>query len=221
MDKQFENVVVTAVETQEQAADLVETLKGKGPFTVFAPTDKAFGKLPEGTVENLLKPENKKKLAAILTYHVVPGKVMAADVAGLTSAKSVQGEELRIDTSDGVKVNDAKVIKTDIAASNGGQRPVPSRICVLSLGQDALTAEGSGDAERGQVILTAPNDMKFIVAGPDIGPQSVYQIPSQTFIGQQIGQQNRQPKQASLPFFRRHATPSGQPHRQPDKIGRG
>jgi uncharacterized surface protein with fasciclin (FAS1) repeats len=105
--------LVTAV----QAADLVETLKGKGPFTVFAPNDEAFAKIPSDQLNALLA--DKAKLTAVLTYHVVPGKVMAADVAGLTSAKTVEGQEIRIDTSDGVKVNDAKVIKTDITASNG------------------------------------------------------------------------------------------------------
>jgi len=102
-----------------KAADLVITLKGVGPFTVFAPTDEAFGKLPEGAVADLLKPENKAKLQAVLTYHVVAGKVMAADVMKLTSAKSVQGQELKIDTSAGVKVNGANVVQTDIACSNG------------------------------------------------------------------------------------------------------
>lgn len=102
-----------------KAAGLVETLQGKGPFTVFAPTDEAFAKLPAGTVETLLKPENKAKLVAILTYHVVPGKVMAADVKTM-QAKTVNGQELAIKVADGkVTVNDAKVIKTDVAASNG------------------------------------------------------------------------------------------------------
>ena len=102
------------------AAGLVDTLKGKGPFTVFAPTDEAFGKLPEGTVETLLKPENKDKLIAVLTYHVVPGKVMAADVVKLSSAKTVQGSEVRIAVSDGkVRVDDANVVATDIKAGNG------------------------------------------------------------------------------------------------------
>jgi uncharacterized surface protein with fasciclin (FAS1) repeats len=101
-----------------KAAGLVETLKGEGPFTVFAPTDEAFAKLPEGTVEALLK--DKEKLSAILTYHVVPGKVMAADVVKLNSAKTVQGQDVMIKASDkGVMVNDAKVIKTDIETSNG------------------------------------------------------------------------------------------------------
>jgi uncharacterized surface protein with fasciclin (FAS1) repeats len=103
-----------------KAADLVDTLKGPGPFTVFAPTDEAFRKLPPGTVEVLLKPENKQQLRSILTYHVVPGRVTAADVVKLTSAKTVNGEELRISVLKGVvRLNDVRVTKTDIAASNG------------------------------------------------------------------------------------------------------
>ena len=103
-----------------KAADLVDTLKGPGPFTVFAPTDQAFAKLPPGTLEVLLKPENKEQLRSVLTYHVVPGRVTAADVMKLTSAKTVNGQELRISVLKGVVgVNDAKVTKTDIAASNG------------------------------------------------------------------------------------------------------
>jgi len=102
-----------------KAAGLVDTLKGKGPFTVFAPTDEAFAKLPAGTVESLLKPENKGKLAAILTYHVVAGKVMAADVVKLESAKTVQGQTVAIDATDGVKINDAKVVTADIDCGNG------------------------------------------------------------------------------------------------------
>ena len=102
------------------AAGLVETLKGAGPFTVFAPTDAAFAKLPAGTVETLLKPENKAQLTAILTYHVVPGKVMAADVAKLTEAKTVNGAPVAIKVDGGsVMLNDAKVTATDIASSNG------------------------------------------------------------------------------------------------------
>ncbi|PPD28476.1 MAG: Nex18 symbiotically induced protein [Hyphomicrobium sp.] len=103
-----------------KAAGLLETLKGKGPFTVFAPTDDAFAKLPKGTIEDLLKPENKAKLTAILTYHVTSGKVMAADIKGKkSSVKSVQGGEIAVDATDGVKVNDAKVVIADVAASNG------------------------------------------------------------------------------------------------------
>lgn len=103
-----------------EAADLVSTLKGDGPFTVFAPTDAAFEKLPAGTVENLLKPENRQQLADILTYHVVPGKVMAADVVGLDEAKTVNGKMIDVEVEgDAVKVNEANVTATDVGASNG------------------------------------------------------------------------------------------------------
>ena len=102
------------------AADLVATLKGAGPFTVFAPTDEAFAKLPAGTLENLLKPENKAMLRRVLTYHVVPGKVMAADVVTMSSAKAVSGDMLAVKASGGaVTVGGSRVVKTDIAASNG------------------------------------------------------------------------------------------------------
>ena len=103
-----------------KAAGLVETLKGAGPFTVFAPTDAAFAKLPEGTVAELLKPENKAKLTGVLTYHVVPGKVLAADVVKLSEAKTVQGKPVTIKVVDGaVMIDGAKVVKTDIPCSNG------------------------------------------------------------------------------------------------------
>lgn len=102
-----------------KAAGLVETLQGKGPFTVFAPTDEAFAKLPAGTVESLLKPENKEKLAAILKYHVVPGKVLAADVKTM-EAKTAQGQSVKLKVSEaGVTVDNAKVTKTDLLAENG------------------------------------------------------------------------------------------------------
>jgi len=110
------NTLVAAVE----AADLTETLRSEGPFTVFAPTDEAFAKLPAGTVDNLLRPENKAKLQAILTYHVVSGKVMSGDAAKLTSAKTVNGESFRISSSgNGLMVDDANVVKADINTSNG------------------------------------------------------------------------------------------------------
>jgi uncharacterized surface protein with fasciclin (FAS1) repeats len=110
------NTLVAAV----KAAGLVETLKGDGPFTVFAPTDDAFAKLPAGTVEDLLKPENKAKLQAVLTYHVVAGKVMAADVVKLTEATTVQGQDVTIAVKgDKVHINNANVVKTDINTSNG------------------------------------------------------------------------------------------------------
>ena len=122
------DIVDTAVEagsfktlvTAVQAAGLVETLKGDGPFTVFAPTDEAFAKLPAGTVENLLKPENKDQLVAVLTYHVVPGKTMSADLAGKElSAKTVQGTTVDIDGTNGVTVDGATVVSADIEADNG------------------------------------------------------------------------------------------------------
>lgn len=105
-----------------KAAGLVETLKGEGPFTVLAPTDEAFAKLPKGTVEALLLPENKAKLVAILTYHVIPGKALKSDVAKLggKEVKTVQGSNVKVSVGDdGVKINDAKVIATDIVATNG------------------------------------------------------------------------------------------------------
>lgn len=107
--------LVAAVE----AAGLVDTLKGEGPFTVFAPTDEAFAALPEGTVENLLKPENKDQLTAILTYHVVPGKVMSTDLQDDMMAATVQGDEVKIDLDNGPMVNDANVVTADIEADNG------------------------------------------------------------------------------------------------------
>ncbi|QDY70715.1 fasciclin domain-containing protein (plasmid) [Qingshengfaniella alkalisoli] len=103
-----------------QAAGLVETLKGEGPFTVFAPTDEAFAALPDGTVETLLQPENKDQLTRILTYHVVPAKVMSSDIAGKrVRAKTVAGPELSIDAMNGVEVENANVVQADIEASNG------------------------------------------------------------------------------------------------------
>ena len=110
------NTLVAAV----KAAGLVDTLKGDGPFTVFAPTDAAFAKLPAGTVEMLLKPENKAKLVAVLTYHVVPGKVMSGDLTGKKlEAKTVQGSSVSIDATKGVMVDGANVTSADIETSNG------------------------------------------------------------------------------------------------------
>jgi uncharacterized surface protein with fasciclin (FAS1) repeats len=126
-DAQSKDIVDTAVAAGSfktlaaalEAADLVGTLKGKGPFTVFAPTDEAFAKLPAGTVESLLKPENRDKLRRILTYHVVSGKVMAADAMKLRSAKAVSGDTLSIAAMNGVTIDNARVVKADVAASNG------------------------------------------------------------------------------------------------------
>ena len=110
------NTLVAAI----KAAGLVETLKGDGPYTVFAPTDAAFAALPAGTVENLLKPENKDQLVAVLTYHVIAGKVMSGDIAGKKlSAPTVQGDAVDIDATSGVTVDGANVVTADIEASNG------------------------------------------------------------------------------------------------------
>jgi uncharacterized surface protein with fasciclin (FAS1) repeats len=123
-----QDIVTTAVSAGQfktlaaalDAAGLVSTLKGPGPFTVFAPTDEAFARLPAGTVADLLKPENKDKLTAILTYHVVPGAVTAEKVTGLRQAKTVNGAMLKVSASGSkVMINDARVVKTDIEASNG------------------------------------------------------------------------------------------------------
>ena len=125
---QAQDIVTTAVAAGSfktlaaalEAAGLVETLQGKGPFTVFAPTDEAFAKLPKGTVEELLKPANKEKLIGVLTYHVVAGNVMAKDVVALENAKTVNGQSLSIVTKDGaVRIDGANVVKTDIVCSNG------------------------------------------------------------------------------------------------------
>ena len=122
------NIVETAVQSGKfntlvaalKAAGLVNTLNGKGPFTVFAPSDTAFSKLPAGTVDGLLKPENKAKLVSILAYHVIPGKVMSGDIAGKKiSVKTVQGSKISVDAMYGVKINDSNVVSADIAATNG------------------------------------------------------------------------------------------------------
>jgi uncharacterized surface protein with fasciclin (FAS1) repeats len=127
-DKQSADIVDTAISAGQfttlakalQAAGLVDTLKGDGPFTVFAPTDAAFAKLPAGTVESLLKPENKEKLTSILTYHVVPGSVKAAQVATMSSAETVNGDTVVFKSqNNAVKVDQANVVKADVVASNG------------------------------------------------------------------------------------------------------
>ena len=122
------NIVETAVQSGKfntlvaalKAAGLVDTLNGQGPFTVFAPSDTAFSKLPAGTVDGLLMPENKAKLVSILAYHVIPGKVMSEDIAGKKiSVKTVQGNKIAVDALYGVKINDSNVVSADIAATNG------------------------------------------------------------------------------------------------------
>lgn len=126
MEKQF-NIVDTALSAGTfstlvaalGAAGLMEALRGEGPFTVFAPTDDAFAKIPAQALDDLLQPENKQKLTAILTYHVVPGKVTSREVANLDSATTLQGQTLKISKQDGMKINDAKVIASDVVATNG------------------------------------------------------------------------------------------------------
>jgi len=113
-NKDFSTLVAAVV-----AAGLVETLNGNGPFTVFAPTNEAFAKLPAGTVEELLKPENKEKLVAILTYHVVAGKVMSKDLSNGQKAETVNGQEITVTIEDGVKIDAATVTAADLEASNG------------------------------------------------------------------------------------------------------
>lgn len=159
-----------------QAAGLVDTLKGKGPFTVFAPSDEAFAKLPAGTVEGLLKPENKEKLVAILTYHVVPGKVLAEDVVKLTAAKTVQGQEVAIKVADGkVTIDNANIVKTDIGCSNGVIHVIDSVIIPADIVETAVKvgnfntlvaavkAAGLVDTLKGEGPFTvfAPTDEAF------------------------------------------------------------
>jgi uncharacterized surface protein with fasciclin (FAS1) repeats len=124
-----------------KAADLVDTLKGPGPFTVLAPTDQAFNNLPPGALEVLLKPENKEQLRSILTYHVLPGRVPASDVAKLTSAMTVNGQEVRISVLKGVvRLNDARVTKTDVSATNGVIHVI-DRVIVPPMGEISQVAK--------------------------------------------------------------------------------
>ncbi len=160
-----------------KAAGLVDTLKGDGPFTVFAPTNEAFQKLPEGTVENLLKPENKQQLVDILTYHVVAGSVPAAKVTELNGAATVNGQRVDISTKDGVQVDDATVVKTDIECSNGiihviDTVLIPASGTIPEVAQEAgkfntllaaVKAAGLADALSGEGPFTvfAPTDAAF------------------------------------------------------------
>lgn len=127
VEEAAKDIVDLAVETESlatlvtavQAGSLVETLKGEGPFTVFAPTNEAFAALPEGTLEDLLKPENKDQLVAILTYHVVAGKVMSTDLSDGMTAETVNGASISVSTEGGVKINEANVVSADVEAANG------------------------------------------------------------------------------------------------------
>ena len=154
------------------AADLVDALKGDGPFTVFAPTDEAFANLPEGTVETLLKPENKALLTAILTYHVVPGNLQAEDVVGGTPLKTLNGQKITLDTSDGVKVDGANVVKTDISTTNGTIHVIDAVIMpstkdiidtAIEAGSFKTLAAALGAAE---LVETLKGDGPFTVFAP-------------------------------------------------------
>lgn len=165
------NTLVAAV----KAAGLVETLKGKGPFTVFAPTDEAFAKLPKGTVEELLKPENKDKLVAILTYHVVPGRVMAADVVKLKSAKTVQGQEVTIAVKGGtVSVDAAKVVKTDISCSNGVIHVIDSVILPKEPAKPADIVDTAVSAGKFGTLVAAVKAAGLVETLKGEGPFTVF-----------------------------------------------
>ena len=154
------------------AADLVDALKGDGPFTVFAPTDKAFANLPKGTVQTLLKPENKALLQAILTYHVVPGNLSAKDVVGGHSLVTLNGQKINLDTSDGVKVDGANVVKTDISTTNGTIHVIDAVIMpstkdiidtAIEAGSFKTLAAALGAAE---LVETLQSDGPFTVFAP-------------------------------------------------------
>lgn len=159
------NTLVAAL----KAADLEATLKGPGPFTVFAPTDAAFAKLPAGTVESLLRPENKAKLTAILTYHVVAGRVASGDVVGLVTAKSVEGRDIKVSVSGStVKLNDATVTTVDIAASNGIIHVIDT--VLLPPENAVVTAEAKGFSTLTAAIKAA--ELEATLSGP--GPFTVF-----------------------------------------------
>ncbi len=179
-------IVETAVEAGSfktlvaavSAADLAETLSSPGPFTVFAPTDEAFAKLPAGTVESLLKPENKAQLAKILTYHVVPGRVAAADVVKLTGAKTVAGERVKIDASDaGVKVNDASVVQTDIGCTNGIIHVIDS---VLLPASQTIPEIATASGQFG-TLLAAANAAGLVPVLSGDGPLTVFAPTDEAF----------------------------------------
>ncbi len=168
------NILVTAV----KAAGLVDTLKGDGPFTVFAPTDDAFAKLPDGTVETLLKPENKKKLQSILTYHVVSGKVMAKDVVELSGAQTVNGQRASVTVDGGkVMINDANVVKTDIKTSNGVIHVIDSVI----LPSDKNIVETAVEAGSFNTLAAALKAADLVDALQGEGPFTVFAPTDEAF----------------------------------------
>jgi transforming growth factor-beta-induced protein len=180
------DIVTTAVEAGSfqtlaaalTAADLVKTLQGKGPFTVFAPTDEAFAKLPEGTVAHLLKPENKAQLVAVLTYHVVPGTVMAADVIKVSAASTVNGQrvEVRV-TGGGVKIDSANVVKADVSCSNGVIHVI-DQVLLPSTKNVPMTAASTGTFKT---LLAAAEAAGLVEALAGDGPITVFAPTDQAF----------------------------------------
>jgi uncharacterized surface protein with fasciclin (FAS1) repeats len=171
------------------AADLVEALRGDGPFTVLAPTDEAFAKLPAGTLAALLQPENKAKLQAILKYHVLAGRVNARQVAGLESAKTLGGEEVKIALADGqLRVNQARVLKTDIAAANG---------VIHVLDDVLLPPDATATAEAGSpsslVRLAFQRGVPFYNAGNPQACAAVYEVAARSLLGRNdVSEKSRQ-----------------------------
>lgn len=153
-----------------QAAGLVDTLKGEGPFTVFAPADDAFAKLPEGTIETLLKPENKEQLVAILTYHVIPGRVPANQVTSLTGAVTVNGQRINISTTDGVQVDQANVVATDVKCSNGIIHVIDS---VILPATNAISKVAT-DAGQFKTLLTAAKAAGLAEVLGSEGPYTIF-----------------------------------------------
>lgn len=171
--------LLTAIET----ADLTDTLRGAGPFTVFAPTDEAFGKLPKETLDGLLK--DKAKLASVLKYHVVPGKVMAGEVVKLKTAKTAQGQSVKIDTSDGVMVDNAKVVKTDVPTTNGVIHVIDTVLLPQAVTLGAAT-EGAMRSLRAAINRGAP----LFNAGNADACAAVYEVTASTVLtlaGTEIG----------------------------------
>ncbi len=161
-----------------KAAGLVDTLKGAGPFTVFAPTDAAFAKLPEGTIVELLKPENKARLQAILTYHVVPGKVQAADVVKLTGAKTVQGQQIDVSVKNNkVSVDGANVVKTDIQTSNGVIHVIDS----VLLPSEKDIVQTAADAKTFTTLLAAAKAAGLVEVLQSDGPLTVFAPTDEAF----------------------------------------
>ncbi len=181
-----QNIVETAVAAGSfktlaaalEAADLVDALQGKGPFTVFAPTDEAFAKLPQGVIADLLKPENKAKLAGILTYHVVPGKVMASQVVKLAGAKTLNGQRIDISASgDGVTVNNANVVKTDIECTNGVIHVIDS--VILPEANNIPTV--ASNAKAFTTLLAAAKAAGLVEALSGKGPLTVFAPTDEAF----------------------------------------